>query len=171
MEFPEGRRGVCSRPLLWRRLERRVPVNLAQGRTTVERASSGHRRLPPKFPSLARAEPIPRRRVFNLSSGPLGSRRLNIWPTGQLSLTRMVIDGRALCLGLRQVPHGGEFVLFMAHADPYPHFPLPLFSLDANALVATDGSFYGNLLDPVASDSQEEIARQLGKFVTLLTVT
>ncbi len=31
--------------------------------------------------------------------------------------TRMVIEGRALCLGERQIPHGEEFLLFQAWTD------------------------------------------------------
>ena len=81
---------------------------------------------------------------------------------------RMVIDGRAICLGTRQVPRG-EFFLFLLTTRPQPFTPLPLFGLDAAALIAADGSSYGNLLDRSKANSQEEIARQLASIEQILS--
>ena len=88
---------------------------------------------------------------------------------------RMVIDGRPLCLGSRQVPRG-DFLLFLANPSGGDYgegvhtalFPLPMFGLDGNALVAADGSFYGTLLNENDADSQEEIADQLADISRLL---
>lgn len=73
---------------------------------------------------------------------------------------RMVIDGSAVCTGIKQVPEG-EFYLFMLYTRPGSDFPLPLFGLDGSALVAADGTFYGTLLDPVRTAPQDELARQI----------
>ncbi|MCP3959879.1 MAG: hypothetical protein GY719_18700 [bacterium] len=80
---------------------------------------------------------------------------------------RMVIDGRAICLGTRQVPRG-EFFLFMLTTRQHPFTPLPLYALDTSALIAADGSFYGYLLDRSKADSQEELARQLAGLEQIL---
>ena len=80
---------------------------------------------------------------------------------------RMIIDGRALCLGTRQVPRG-DFILFLIQTRPSLTFPLPLFGLDGSALVAADGSFYGTLLDPHRPAPQDELARQLADFEKII---
>ena len=72
---------------------------------------------------------------------------------------RMVIDGRAVCLGTRQVPRG-DFILFLRYTRSPSLASLPIFSLDGAALVAADGSSHGTLLDRYNSDPQE-LARQL----------
>ncbi|MCP3960162.1 MAG: hypothetical protein GY719_20140 [bacterium] len=77
---------------------------------------------------------------------------------------RMVIDGRAICLGIRQVPRG-EFVLFLTITYPTLGSSESVFPLDSAALVAADGSYYGNLLDRSAADSPEELARQLEQLL------
>ena len=77
---------------------------------------------------------------------------------------RMVIDGKPLCLGDRQVP-SGEFMLFQIHTDFPADSTLPTFFMDNSALVSADGAFYGALLD-VAADPME-LAQQLSELAQL----
>ncbi len=80
---------------------------------------------------------------------------------------RMVIDGRAYCLGTRQVPRG-EFVLFFGDTWPEIRSALPLYGLHKAALVAVDGSFYGNLLARHLAVPQDELARQLANLEQII---
>lgn len=79
---------------------------------------------------------------------------------------RMVIDGKALCLGDRQVPRG-EFLLFQIWTEsPEMLGGLPTFFMDNSALVSSDGTFYGALLDEAVDP--KELAQQLSTFYQLL---
>ena len=81
---------------------------------------------------------------------------------------RMVIDGRALCLGTRQVPRG-EFVLFFRDTKPDLRSPLPIFGLDGAALVAADGSSYGNFYNRYNGDPPDELAQQLANLEQIIS--
>ena len=72
---------------------------------------------------------------------------------------RMVIDGKALCLGDRQVPRG-EFLLFLTQTELPGDTGLATFFMDSAALISVvDGSFYGALLDHAVDP--KELAQQL----------
>lgn len=81
---------------------------------------------------------------------------------------RMVIDGRALCIGSQRIPRG-DFVLFLRHTRPDPLSPLPIFSLDGAALVGADGFSYGTLFNRYRGNSPEELARQLGNLEKIIS--
>jgi hypothetical protein len=78
---------------------------------------------------------------------------------------RMVIDGRALCLGDRQVPMG-EFLLFQIRTDLPDIVGLPTYFLDDSALISSDGAFYGSLLDH--SVDPKKLVQQLSTLDQLL---
>ena len=60
---------------------------------------------------------------------------------------RMVIDGKALCLGDRQIPLG-QYLLFQVHTElPQSLGGISTYFIDSSALIAEDGTYYGSLLD------------------------
>lgn len=79
---------------------------------------------------------------------------------------RMVIDGKALCLGDRQVPRG-EYLLFQIRTESPENMGLPTFFMDESVLISSDGAFYGALLDGTVDP--KELAQQLSTLDQLLS--
>lgn len=74
--------------------------------------------------------------------------------------TRMAIDGRALCLGERQIPHDEEFFLFQIWSDSSGTVGgLPLYAADSSALIFDDGTYLGSLL--YYTVEAQDLAKQL----------
>ena len=83
---------------------------------------------------------------------------------------RTVIDGRALCIGSRPLPHGEDLYLFLRSTRAASPTSSPIFTLDGiGTAIDADGHSYGALLDPSTGDTSDDIARQMANLEQIIS--